>query len=103
MDHFTGVSMKQKQRAGTIQAQHLLSQLQCGLAGEAPGSPLLLIFGDVLGCLKAHEEQRELHGGEVQLLEEPHAQDTSVKVQGHLGVLDAVHGLLEDEVLEDKL
>lgn len=76
-----------------------MSQLQCGLAGEAPASPLILVLGNVLRRLKAHEEQRELHGGEVQLLEEPHAKDTSVEVQGHFGVLDAVHGLLEEEVL----
>lgn len=82
--------------------QNSLRHLQRGFARETPLGPLVLVFGDVLGSLKAHEVQRELHGGEVELLEETHADNTSVEVQGGFGVLDAVHGLLEDEVLEGR-
>ena len=48
-----------------------LSQLNGGLSGEGPSDSLLVIRGNVLSFLVAHEVERKLHRRKIQPLKEP--------------------------------
>lgn len=49
----------------------LLCQLDGGSSGKGPGRLFLHIGRNLLLVLVAQEEERETHGGEVKLLQEP--------------------------------
>jgi hypothetical protein len=57
---------------------------------------------DVLGIFIAHEVQGEFHRGKVHFLQQAHPEDFRVKGEALSGVLDAVHCLLEDEILKKR-
>lgn len=49
----------------------LLCKLNGGFSGKGPGCPIFQVCRNLLFVLIAHEEEREAHGGEVKLLQEP--------------------------------